>query len=107
MEYDKERVKRGIKMCAINPSTKQIIDTYKKFPPTQPYEYLLIPEEKFKFPADMGVYGDKILFVSPKENFGITIESKELAEMLKNSFDLACQEAKRFYKNHKKKFLKK
>lgn len=38
------------------------------------------------------------LFISPEENFGIVIESKEIADMLRNTFDLAWEEAKRLDK---------
>jgi HTH-type transcriptional regulator, sugar sensing transcriptional regulator len=110
--FDIERGKRGIKMFAINPGTEEIIAFYKHIQPSLPAEVVLIPEDKFKFSSDMGIYGDKITFVSPKYNFGIVIENKEIAEMLKNNFDLAWEEAKRLDKKikksleHKKNFLK-
>jgi len=46
----------------------------------------------------MGIVGNSITFISPKDNFGIIIESKEIADMLKNGFDLAWEEAKRLNK---------
>jgi HTH-type transcriptional regulator, sugar sensing transcriptional regulator len=102
MEYDNERSKRGIKMYAIHPATKEILDVYKHNKPAKPFEAVFIPEEKFNFPTDMGIFADKVAFVSPKENFGIIIENKEISDMLKNTFDLAWEEAKRLDKKIKR-----
>lgn len=101
-EFDKEKGESGLKMYAINPATKGMLEFYKNMPPPQQAEFLLIPEDKFKFSSDMAIYGDKVALASPKNNFGIIIESKELADMLKNNFDLAWEEAKRLDKKIKR-----
>ncbi len=94
-EHDKERGKRGIKMYMINP----ISENLAKLPtPNKPYEVALIPESKYKFTSDMAIYANRIALASPKDNFGIIIESQEIAEMIKISFDLAWAEAKRLEK---------
>lgn len=100
--FDKERGKRKIKMFAINPATNEVLKLYKHILPAKPVENVLIPESKYKFSSDMGIYADKVSFVSPKENFGIIIESQDIADMLKNTFDLAWAEAKRLDKKIKK-----
>ena len=105
-QYDKERGRRGIKMYVIHPATKEILELYKHHEPTQPYESVLIPENKFKFSSDVGIYADKVAFVSPKDNFGIVIENKEIADMLSNNFDLAWEEAKRLDKKIRNKLTK-
>ncbi|OGE75590.1 MAG: hypothetical protein A3I07_02755 [Candidatus Doudnabacteria bacterium RIFCSPLOWO2_02_FULL_42_9] len=102
--HDKERAKRGIKMFAINPASNETLKFLKDIRPHKPYEQALIPENKFRFTSDMGIFGDKIALVSPVDNFGIIIESKEIADMLKNSFDLAWEEAKRLDKIIRKKY---
>lgn len=96
--HDMERSKRGIKMFLINPATNEVMEMYKHVKPEEPVETLLIPEEKFKFSSDMGICGNIVTFISPKDNFGIIIESQEISDMLKNSFDLAWAEAKRLDK---------
>lgn len=98
VDHDRERGKREIKMYAINPALKELIDLYKHTQPHSPFEVLLIPKSKFKFSSDMGIYADRVSFVSPKDNFGVVIESKEIADMLRNSFDLSWGEAKRLSK---------
>jgi hypothetical protein len=86
-------------MYLINPATKEVLEMYKHITqPRQPVELALIPEEQFKFSSDMGIYGNRISFISPNDNFGIIIESKEIADTLRNSFDLAWEEAKRLHK---------
>ena len=100
-DQDKARGKKGIKMYAINPATVEVLELYKHIKPNKPYELALIPEHLYKFSSDMGIFGDTVCFVSPKDNFGIIIESREIADMLKNSFDLAWEEAKRLNKKLK------
>lgn len=100
--HDEERGRRKIKMFVINPATKEVLELYKHVTPKQPVEVALIPEDKFKFSSDMGIFADKVTFISPKDNFGTLIESKEIADMLRNSFDLAWEEAKRLDKEIKK-----
>lgn len=99
--HDIERGKRGIKMYAINPASNEMAKILQQIKPIEPAEHLLIPEDKFRFSSDLGIYGDKVSFVSPKDNFGIIIESQDLANMLKSFFDLAWQEAKRLDKKIK------
>ena len=97
-KHDEERGKRGIKLKAINPATPQMLELFKNKQPHQPYEIAIIPKEKFLFSADMGIIDNAVSFISPKDNFGIIIESKEIADMMKNGFDLAWEEAKRLDK---------
>jgi sugar-specific transcriptional regulator TrmB len=57
---------------------------------------LLIPKDKYKFPADIGIYDNTVTYMSAeKGGFAIIIESKEMADVMKNIFDMAFEEAKR------------
>jgi HTH-type transcriptional regulator, sugar sensing transcriptional regulator len=104
--FDVERGKNSIKMYAINPANKETLELYKHVKPSAPAEYLLIPEEKFGFSTDMGIYGDKISFISPNDNFGIIIESKQIADTLRNCFDLAWEESKKLDEKIRKRLKK-
>lgn len=95
-ELDRMRGARGIKMYGINAATQEMVDLYKKVRPHEPYEITLIPEDKYKFTSDIGIYADKVSFVSPTEKLAIIIENKDISDMLKNIFDLAWEEAKRY-----------
>jgi sugar-specific transcriptional regulator TrmB len=98
MNQNIARIKKGIKMYAINPATKESINLLKMPLRNSQDEFALIPKNKFNFSSDIAIWGDKIGLASPREQFGIIIENKEIAEMLRNSFELAWQEAKRLAK---------
>jgi len=101
MDHDKERVKRKIKMYAINPATKESRELLKQHPPPRA-EIALVPEEKFKFSSDFAVYDNLVVIASPLQEFGIIIESKEMASMMRAAFDLSWEEAKRLNDTLKK-----
>ncbi len=96
LDYVQRRIKLGIKMHGIHPDDKvarYVIKNSPKF--DQP---MLIPSHISRFPADVAIYDNKIGYMSPDENLAIIIESKKLADIMKNIFDLAFQEAKRLFK---------
>lgn len=99
MDQNIARIKKGIKMYAINPATKESADLLEMPPRIGRDEFALIPKDKFKFSSDIAIYGNKIALALPKEQFAIIIENKEIAEMLRNSFELAWEEAKRLAKS--------
>jgi len=103
-EHLKERIRRGIKMYAINPATKDCLELMKRpLPPGCEDELLFIPEKNFTFSSDLAVYDDLIAIASPLERFGVIIESREISAMIRASFDLAWEEAKRLDKEIRKK----
>ena len=97
-----ERKKRGVKMYAISPDTLGNRELKKRYKATKsPSEVILIPKKKFEFPRspiDFAVYGDEISFASLKDSFCIIIKNQEIADTLKNIFDLALEEAGRLSK---------
>lgn len=97
-EYVKRRVKLGIKMYGIHPRDEIARKLIKIIPKTD--RIALIPIEKYKFPADIAIYDNKIGFMSSEGGgFAIGIESKELADIMKSLFDMAYKEARRLSKN--------
>lgn len=100
-EHNSERMKKKIKMFAINPHLKSNVDMLEHFPKKSPDQVLLIPRENFKLSSDLGIYGNMVSFVSPLEEFGVLIENKEFAEIMKNIFDLSWEEAKRINRDKK------
>ncbi len=96
--YVQRRIKLGIKMYGIHPNGKieqHLIKISPKFD-----EPMLIPPKKYKFPADLAIWDDKIGYMSSEKGCStILIESKEMADVMKNIFDLAYEEAKGLYKN--------
>lgn len=100
LELNKERAAKGIRMYAINPATKELLEFVKKHRLPKNDKILLIPENKFKFPVNVGIYGDKISLISMMGDFGMIIENKEIAVTLRNSFDLAWEEASRLHRKY-------
>lgn len=90
---------KGVKLRAISPDTRncrETVDRYKKMGSSD--KILLIPLDKFKSPKhsiDFYVFGDEVSFSSLQESFAIVIKHQEIADTLKNIFDLAWEEAKR------------
>lgn len=97
--YIQKRLKLGIKMRGIHPDTK-ISRTLTKLDPMKFDKVMLIPKKKYKFPAEMAIYDNKIGYISPDiTGLAILIENRELAEVMKSVFDLAFEEAKRLSTN--------
>lgn len=93
-EQNAKRMERGMKMFAINPKTLLTGPMMKGYPRPSEDEFISIPKEHFRFNIDMGIYGDRVAFASTKDKFGIIIENAEIAELLKNGFDLSWEGAK-------------
>lgn len=101
-KYVQRRFKKGLKLRSIHPADDASLHLTKGLPKFD--ESALIPSKEFKIPADIAIYDDKIGYLSTRhDGYSILVESKELAEVMKNIFDLAWREAKRLNKGLKKK----
>jgi sugar-specific transcriptional regulator TrmB len=60
-----------------------------------PEHVRLIPADTYPFASDFYLFGNTIVLVSDAEEFAVRIESKEFAEVLREAFDLAWEEAGR------------
>ncbi|TSC75926.1 MAG: transcriptional regulator TrmB [Parcubacteria group bacterium Gr01-1014_30] len=98
IEENEKRVSRGIKMHAINPASKEVIEFSKAHPLPKGDEIRVIPKEKFNFPANIATRGSKVSIISMKGDFGLVIENKEITESFSNIFDLAWEMAKMYDK---------
>lgn len=100
IKLNNERVKKGIKMRAINPGSKVNIQLkiHEKKGKSKNDQISLIPENKFRFPVNIAMCGDKVLAISMRGEFGISIENKEITESVRNIFNLAWREAQRLDK---------
>lgn len=95
-EFDSMRAARGIKMFAINPATNEMRDYANKHKLHKGDQAIIIPKENFNFPVHMGIYGNRVAFISMRGDFGIIIESKDIADSMRNSFDLSWKAVKEF-----------
>ena len=56
---------------------------------------VLVPLKKYGFHPEINIYDNKVMIASWREKLGITIESSEIADVMKKVFELAWAEAKR------------
>ncbi len=99
IEYVQKRFKLGIKMQGIHPDN-EVHRNIMNMGPKKFDKYVLVPTEKYKFPADLAIYDDTIGYMtSDHGGLAVMIESKEVADVMKNIFDLALEEAKRLKTN--------
>lgn len=95
LSYSKRRKQKGIKTRGIHPANELTIQL-RKSNQTKFDHPVLIPIDRYKASADVAIYDDKVGYISAEKNgFAVIIESKEMAEAMKNIFDLAFEEAKK------------
>lgn len=58
-------------------------------------ESLILPENDYDLKPEINVYDNKVMIASWNEKLGIIIESQEIANAMKQLFELAWKEAKR------------
>src|SRR3989344_5892944 len=93
-EYYKRRTEKGIFIRAIFPTNKAGFERAQK-DANEARESALVPADKYYFSPEINIYDNKVMIASWKEKLGIIIESAEIAEAMKTSFELAWTEAKR------------
>lgn len=93
--FVQQRLAKGLSMRGIHPDDETSREMVRRIPNSID-EITLIPDEKFKFPSDFAIFDDKVAFMSHHPAFVVSIQSKEIAEVMKVAFDLAQQEAKRY-----------
>lgn len=91
-EYIKKRQKAKITVRAIAPDTEEMQE-YKKNDKEFIKQTRLVPKNKFPFTIEMNIYGNKLAFMSFKEEMGIIIESNEIANNTRLLFELAWKGA--------------
>jgi hypothetical protein len=66
----------------------------QKFDTEEKRESVLVPKETFSFHPEINIYNDKVMIASWREQLGIIIESAEIADAMKKTFELAWIGAK-------------
>jgi sugar-specific transcriptional regulator TrmB len=92
--YFKRRAEKGISIRGIVPANAAAIE-HSAHDKEELREMALVPTDKYYFSPEINIYDDKIMIASWKENLGIIIQSKEIADAMKTGFELAWAEAKR------------
>lgn len=93
-KYYQRRAGKNIGIRAIFPNSPGARHLKKK-DYMERRESLIIPNNNFDLKPEINVYDDKVMIASWSEKLGIIIESQEIANALKQLFELAWVEAKR------------
>ena len=95
-DYLQKRIKIGITTYGIYPDNKNKLAESLAKKNSKFDKAIFILPKKYPFLADMAIYDTKIAYISvEKTGTSIIIESKEMADVMKNIFDLAYKEARR------------
>ena len=57
-------------------------------------ETLILPKDKFNLDIEVNIYNNKIAFLNYAENMSVIIESKAIADAMKQVYELSCLGAK-------------
>jgi len=91
--YFQKRVKRNIKVRLIAPDTEQS-RAVCAHDAEEMRQTLLVPKDKFYFSVETNIYNNKIMIASWRERFAVLLESEEIADAQKKTFELAWEGAK-------------
>ncbi|MSU45334.1 MAG: hypothetical protein EXS47_01765 [Candidatus Zambryskibacteria bacterium] len=86
--YYKRRSEKNIMIRAIIPATPTGKARAKK-DMEEKRQSRLIPADKYYFSPEINIYDDKVMIASWREKLGIIIESAEIADAMKKTFELA------------------
>ncbi len=91
----KKRAEKNIGTRVIAPDTlesRMVVANDKK----EMRASILVPRDKFYFSVETNIYDNKIMIASWCERFAVIIESEEIADAQKKTFELAWEGAKKF-----------
>ena len=86
--YYKRRAAKGISIRAIFPHTpeaEKLINHNEE----EKRETVLVPADKFNFSPEINIYDNKVMIADWREKLGIIIESQEIADAMKKTYELA------------------
>lgn len=82
-----KRISQNIKSKALYNAKNETLSTDKD------NARMKVSDEKYPFPGDIAVYGNKIRLSSYSDQIGIIVENKDIAETLRSIFILATESA--------------
>lgn len=99
-DYYQRRANKKIFIKAIVNNTN-LAHQYKKKDSELFREMRIVPKKLMDVTPETYIYDNKVAFMSLAEEFGVIIESKEIAETQKKIFDLAWETAQKYDKQFK------
>lgn len=90
-----KRVKKGIKMRAIVEDS-ELAHKHKANDKAELRATRLVPSDKFPFKNEINIFGNKVMIASYRDQMGIIIESKDVADTQRAFFELAWEGAEKY-----------
>ncbi|MFA5871599.1 MAG: helix-turn-helix domain-containing protein [Parcubacteria group bacterium] len=85
--YVEKRIKAGIPVRAVMPSTENLQKNYIEKDLAQLRATKLINPRKYNFPIEINIYANKVALISFRDELGLIIESDEINRMTKMMFE--------------------
>lgn len=95
--YYKRRTAKGIPIRALFPDTPRDRFRHKR-DKQELRKSIILPKKVLNFSPEVNIFDNKIMIADWKEKLGIIIESAEIAQVFKQTFELAWEAAKRYNK---------
>jgi sugar-specific transcriptional regulator TrmB len=96
-EYYKRRAAKGIPIRALSPDTPRDRERHK-LDKEELRQSRILPKEILDFTPEINFFDNKIMIADWKEKLGIIIESEEIANAFKQTFELAWESAEKYHK---------
>ena len=93
-DYIKERVKLNMHARRIAPAGSIWIKENKKRDAEELSQTVAVPPEKMNIGIEVNVYNNKLAFMNFREKFGVIIESKAIAQAMRQAYELSWIGAK-------------
>ena len=92
-DYIQKRVRAKIPLRVIGPASKELIELKNK-DEKELRQTKILPQEIFTSDIEIGIYGNKVDFINFNKEFGLIIESKEIADTMKRIFEIVWSSGK-------------
>lgn len=86
-DYIQKRVRAKIPLRVIGPASKELIELKSK-DEKELRQTKILPQEIFTSDIELGIYSNKVDFINFNKEFGLIIESKEIADVMKRIFEI-------------------
>lgn len=96
-KYYKRRAAKKIPIRALFPDSEKDRERHE-LDKDEMRQSRLLPRTKLDFTPEVNFFDDKIMIADWKEKLGIIIESKEIAKLFKQTFELAWEAAEKYNK---------
>lgn len=93
-QYIQKRVEKNIKARRIAGKTSLWESKHKRKDEEELSETIIVPKENFWPSVEVNIYGNKVAFLNYAEKSSVIIESKALAEAMKQAYELSWIGAK-------------